>query len=109
MRHIFQPGQKFTLTNPDWNIFEEVWTIVAVTYPTIEFSCWRRWHIDREYMQPTSITAFTGKVIREDEAGVILIDAHHISQTTGYRLAGYQVTYLSEAIFRGYLGGSAST
>lgn len=103
MTHSFQPGQQFTVPNPDYMIFEEVWTVVEVAYPVITFSCWRRWHVDKEDILPTSTDLFSGRVVREDAAGCLLIDARHTWQDVGYRVEADQVSYLDRRTFQWYL------
>lgn len=86
MAYHLQPGQQFTLINLDHMIFEEVWTVVAVDYPLITFSRWRRWHVDKEDILPTSTEVFAGRIVTQDTSGLVLIDAHYAGQGVGYRL-----------------------
>jgi len=94
MTHLFQPGQKYRLTNPDYSIFEEEWTVVEVNASQVTFSIWRRWHIDREYMQPTSTDPYWGKVIQEDTNGALIVDAHNTTYGSRYHVEGNKVTQL---------------
>lgn len=103
MTQMFQPGQKYRLTNPDYSIFEEEWTVVEVNASQVTFSIWRRWHIDREYMQPTSTEPYWGKVIQEDANGALIVDARHTTYDSGYRVVGNEVTHLPRSVVLWYM------
>ena len=106
MTYTFQLSQQFTMTNPDHMIFEEVWTVVAVDYPIINFSCWRRWHVDKEYILPTSTELFSGRVIKEAPWGILLVDARYTRHEVGYLIKANQVSYLDKKILHWYLSKS---
>ena len=51
MTHIPQPGQKLRITNPDYIIFSEEWTVLTVEQPVITFSCKKWWDYNSITMQ----------------------------------------------------------
>lgn len=94
------------MTNPDYYVLEEVWTMNAVAYPIIEFSCWVRWLIDAAYVRSEATEPFVAKVIREDATGVILVSVYSPHADTGHRIEGNHVTYLDKERFLWYLSRS---
>lgn len=103
MAHPFRPDQQLTVTNPDYMIFEEVWTVVEVAYPVITFSCWRRWVVDKEYVLPTSTDRFSTRVVSEDEAGCLMVDVGRFGNDAGYRVEANEITYLDSRMLQWYL------
>lgn len=105
MTQIFQPGQTYRLTNPDYMVFEEEWTVVAVNASQVTFSIWRRWHIDKEYIQPTSTEIYRGKVIQENTNGTLIVDARYTAYASGYHVKGNEVTHLPLSLVLRYANG----
>ena len=65
--HIPYPGQKLRITNPDYIILSEEWTVLAVEQPVITFSCKKWWDYDSITMQGQTSETVIGNIVKADE------------------------------------------
>lgn len=77
--------------------------MVAVNASQVTFSIWKRWHIDKEYIQPTSTEPYWGKVIHADTNGTLIVDARYAMYDSGYHVAGNEVTQLPLSLLLRYV------
>jgi hypothetical protein len=90
----FQPGEKLKITNLDYNILSEDWTVVAVAYPTITFSCTKYNVVDIAYVHYSSTETVVGAVIKDDDTAIVIAFSEYSGMEVGLRIAGDQATYL---------------
>jgi hypothetical protein len=92
----FQPGQKLKITNLDYNILSEDWTVVAVAYPTITFSCTKYNAVDIAYVHYSSTETVVGTVIKDDDTRVIFAFSEYSGMEVGLSVVDDRATYLRQ-------------
>lgn len=92
--NILQPGQPLTITNSDYGVQQEDWIVFAVAYPVITFACTKYQAVDIAYVEYTSTQTVVGKVVKDDNSGLIVSFAQYAGTEVGLRIVGNQATYL---------------
>lgn len=96
MKHIPYPGQKLRITNSDYLILSEEWTVVTVELPTITFACKKWWDYKSITMQGQTSETVIGNVVKATEQQVIIAFSQYsgIAIERGFSIRGDQATYL---------------
>jgi hypothetical protein len=94
MQHIFQPGQHYRITNPDYHIIWEDWEVIAVAYPIITFTCIKRNAVDIAYVQYSWEQTVIGEVIKDDGREVVFAFKQYEGMEVGLTIVGDKATYL---------------
>lgn len=96
MNHIPYPGQKLKITNSDYIVLSEEWVVVAVEYPTVTFSCTKRWDYNAITMQGQTSETVIGEIVQAHDKEVIVAFSHYSGTAeVGLAIRGDQATYLS--------------
>jgi hypothetical protein len=97
MANDLQPGQRFKLSNPDWMVYGEDWTVVAVDGDQVTFDYIQHNVVDRAYVPYTSEGTAAGTIVRRDGDQLILsFTSFGDSFLKGLLLEGATATYLIE-------------
>ena len=96
MKHIPYPGQKLKITNSDYLIVSEEWTVVAVEYPAVTFACKKWWAYNSITMQGQTSETVIGNMVKDDDKEVIIAFSQysHMEMEAGLLIRGDQASYL---------------
>ena len=96
MNHIPFPGQKLKISNLDYIILSEEWTVLTVELPTITFTCKKWWDYNSITMQGQTTETVIGKVVKANEKEVIVAFSKYsgIAVEKGLSIQGNEATYL---------------
>lgn len=98
MQHIPYPGQKLKITNSDYLIVSEEWTVLAVEQPVITFSCKKWWDYNSITMQGQTSETMIGNILKADEKEIIVAFTQYsqMKMEVGLSIRGNQATYLRQ-------------
>ena len=98
MKHIPYPGQKLKITNLDYIILSEEWTVLTVEQPVITFSCKKWWDYNSITMQGQTSETVIGTIVKADEKELIVAFTQYsaMQMEVGLAIRGNEATYLRQ-------------
>lgn len=90
-------GQTFSIVNPPYEVTDETWQIIDLSYPSVTFSYTKYWLRDTAYIHISTTDTVTGKAIGQSDRGVIVEFQDFPYLDAGLIIQGDRATYLSKS------------
>jgi hypothetical protein len=90
-------GQTFSIDNPPYEVSDETWEIIDLSYPSVTFSYTKYWLRDAAYIHISTTDTVAGKAIGQSDRGVIVELNNFPYLDWGLRIQGDRAIYLSES------------
>lgn len=98
MPDSIQPGQRFRISNIDYSVHSDEWTVIAVAGAQITFEYLQHNVVDIAYVHYTSAGTVVGTIIRRDGDGLVISfagDPYGAPLFKGLLLRGDTAAYLT--------------